>query len=70
MNGVLKPAGCVLAVDFGRATGGRKSLIEHFHRHGRVDVPDIVKLLGEAGLEIIESGPVGVRDMNFVLATA
>ncbi|MGI8519141.1 MAG: class I SAM-dependent methyltransferase [Actinomycetota bacterium] len=67
---VLKPAGRVLAVDFGRATGGRKSLIEHFHRHGRVDVPDIVKLLGEAGLEIIESGPVGVRDMNFVLATA
>jgi SAM-dependent methyltransferase len=58
---VLKPGGRVLAVDFGGATGGRKSLIEHFHRHGRVDVPDIVKLLSEAGLEIIESGPVGLR---------
>ena len=67
---VLKPGGRVLAVDFGGATGGRRSLIEHFHRHGRVDVHDIVKLLSEVGLEIIESGPVGVRDLNFVLATA
>ncbi len=55
---------------FGGATGGRKSLIENFHRHGRVGVDDIVKLLGEAGLRIIESGPVGMRDLNFVLATA
>jgi ubiquinone/menaquinone biosynthesis C-methylase UbiE len=67
---VLKPGGRVLAVDFGGTTGGRKSFIEHFHRHGRVDVHDIIKLLSEAGLEIIESGPVGVRDLNFVLATA
>jgi ubiquinone/menaquinone biosynthesis C-methylase UbiE len=65
---VLKPGGRVLAVDFGRSTGDRKSLLEHFHRHGRVDVDDIVALLREAGLEIVESGPVGVRDMNFVLA--
>jgi len=67
---VLRPGGRALAVDFGGATGDRKSLIEHFHRHGRVDVLDIVKLFREAGLEIIESGPVGVRDLNFVLATA
>ena len=67
---VLKPGGHVLAVDFGGVRGDRRSLIEHFHRHGRVDVHDIVKLLSEAGLEIIESGPVGVRDLNFVLATA
>jgi hypothetical protein len=33
-------------------------------------VHEIVKLLSEAGLKIIESGPVGVRDLNFVLATA
>ena len=70
MRRVLKPGGRVLAVDFGGATGRRKSLIEHFHRHGRVAVHDIVTLLGDAGLEIIDSGAVGVRDLNFVLATA
>src|SRR5262245_762940 len=67
MRRVLRPAGRVLAVDFGRRTGGRKGLIEHFHRHGRVDVNDIVALLTEAGLEIVESGAMGVRDLNFVL---
>jgi ubiquinone/menaquinone biosynthesis C-methylase UbiE len=70
MRRVLKPGGRVLAVDFGGAAGDRKSLLEHFHRHGRIDVHDIVKLLSEAGLEIVESGPVGVRNLNFVLATA
>jgi ubiquinone/menaquinone biosynthesis C-methylase UbiE len=70
MRRVLKPGGRVLAVDFGGATGGRKSLIEHFHRHGRVEVHDIVNLLSKAGLKIVESGAVGVRDLNFVLATA
>lgn len=67
---VLKPGGRVLAVDFGSAAGGRKSLIERFHRHGRVDVRDIVTLLSDAGFAIVESGAVGVRDLNFVLATA
>ena len=67
---VLKPGGRVLAVDFGSASGGRKGLIEHFHRHGGVDLHDIVALLSDAGLAIVESGAVGVRDLNFVLATA
>jgi ubiquinone/menaquinone biosynthesis C-methylase UbiE len=70
MRRVLKPGGCVLAVDFGGAAAGRKSLIEHFHRHGRVDVHDIVTLLSEAGLQVVESGAVGVRNLNFVLAAA
>ena len=67
---VLKPGGRVLAVDFGGAAGDRKSLIERFHRHGRVDLRDIVKLLSEVGLQIVESGAVGVRNLSFVLATA
>lgn len=66
---VLKPGGFLLAVDFGGGAGGRRSLIEHFHRHGQVDVHAIVELLSEAGLETVESGAVGVRDLNFVLAT-
>lgn len=67
---VLKPGGRVLVVDFGRAAGARKGLLEHFHRHGRLDLEDIVKLLQEVGLEIVASGAVGVGEMNFVLATA
>jgi hypothetical protein len=66
----LKPGGRALAVDFGGPTGHRRSLIEHFHRHGRLGTLDIVRLLREAGLEVADSGPVGVRDPNFVLATA
>ena len=69
MRRALKPGGRVLAVDFGRAADDRKRFMEHFHRHGGVALQDIVQLLTEAGLEIVESGAVGVRDMNFVLAT-
>jgi ubiquinone/menaquinone biosynthesis C-methylase UbiE len=67
---VLKPGGRVLAADFGGGTEKRRRLIEHFHRHGRVEVREIIQLLTEAGLNVIESGPVGVRDVNFVLARA
>jgi ubiquinone/menaquinone biosynthesis C-methylase UbiE len=67
---VLKPGGSVLVVDFGKADGGGRSLIEHFHRHGQVDMHDIVRLLREAGLAIMETGPVGVRDLHFVFAVA
>lgn len=69
MRRVPKTGGRALAVDFGGAPRDRKSLIERFHRHGRVGAQGIVKLLTEAGLEVMESGPVGVRDLNFVLAT-
>jgi ubiquinone/menaquinone biosynthesis C-methylase UbiE len=70
MRRVLKPGGRVLAVDFGGTPGERKGLIEHFHRHGGVDLHDIISLLTDAGLRIIETGAVGVRGLNFVLAVA
>ena len=64
---VLKPGGRALVVDFGGNT--RKGLLDHFHRrHGHVNVTEIVGFLGGAGLKIIESGSVGVRDLQFVLA--
>jgi len=65
---VLRVGGRVLAVDFGRGNG--RGLMSHFHRHGHVDMKDIVTLLEEAGLRPIRSGPVGMNNLNFVLAEA
>jgi ubiquinone/menaquinone biosynthesis C-methylase UbiE len=65
---VLKPGGRLLVVDFGGAPEGGERLIERFHRHGRVALTEILTLLREAGLHTEESGPVGMRGLNFVLA--
>lgn len=66
---VLKPDGRVLAVDFEGFSDQKRSLLSHFHRpHGHVRVQDIVALLTEAGLRTVESGPLGIRDLQFVLA--
>jgi ubiquinone/menaquinone biosynthesis C-methylase UbiE len=65
---VLKADGRVVAVDFGRAK--RRGLLAHFHRHGHVDVEDIVKLFVEAGLTPVRTGPLGMNDLNFVVAKA
>src|SRR5262249_44076915 len=67
---VMKPGGRVLVVDFGPPEPDRWSLFERFHRHHRIDVRAIITLLGGAGLEIVESGALGVLDLNFVLARA
>jgi hypothetical protein len=58
----------VLAVDFGRPT--RRGLLAHFHRHGHVAVADIMSVLDNAGLTTVESGPVGMNDLHFVLGEA
>jgi ubiquinone/menaquinone biosynthesis C-methylase UbiE len=68
---VLKPEGRVLVVDFDGFSDQKRSILSHFHRpHGHVRAQDIVALLAEAGLKTIQSGPVGIRDLQFVLATA
>jgi len=63
---VLAPGGRLLAVDF--VTHSGKGLLAHFHRHGRVDPRDLVALVSGAGLSVVESGPVGRWDLQFVLA--
>ena len=65
---VPKPEGRVLVVDFGASRRQRRSLIGHFHRHGRTNIDDIVGLLSAAGLHRIDSGEVGANDLYFVLA--
>jgi|SRR5579864_343026 len=68
---VLKQGGRVLVVDFEGFPDRRRTILSHFHRpHGQVSAREISALLSEAGLKIIESGPVGILDLQFVLATA
>ena len=68
---VLKPGGRVLAIDFGKIAEDRHSFLDHIHRrHGHVEFNVMVALFRDAGLTIAESGPVGMRDLQFVLATA
>ena len=64
---VLKPGGRVLAVDFG-GPQPKRGLLAHFHRHGHVAIEDIVAVLGNAGFTVVSSGPVGMSNLNFVLA--
>jgi ubiquinone/menaquinone biosynthesis C-methylase UbiE len=65
---VLKVGGRVVAVDFGRTE--RRGLLAHFHRHGHVAIEDIVNLFVAAGLTATRTGPVGMNDLNFVVAEA
>jgi ubiquinone/menaquinone biosynthesis C-methylase UbiE len=68
---VLKPGGRVLAIDFSGSWKDRHSFLDHIHRrHGHVELNDMVALLKDAGLGIAESGPVGMHDLQFVVATA
>jgi ubiquinone/menaquinone biosynthesis C-methylase UbiE len=65
---VLKPGGRVLAVDFGGTARDTKGFLAHFHRHGHVTLGDMMAVLSEAGLSIVESGAVGIADLQFALA--
>jgi len=68
---VLRPGGRVLAVDFEGTERKKRGILSHLHRrHGHVKLPDLIAVLDNAGLRIVESGAVGVLDLNFVLATA
>ncbi len=67
---VLKPGGRVLAVDFGTSPAKRGGIVAHFHRHGHISLPEIVAIFSEVGLNIVESGAVGISDLQFALAAA
>jgi len=66
---VLKPGGRALVVDFG-GTELQRGLVARFHhRHGHVNLSQVVELLSAAGLNVLESGAVGIKDLHFTLAT-
>jgi ubiquinone/menaquinone biosynthesis C-methylase UbiE len=70
MRRVLKPGGRVLVVDFG-GLEQQRGLLAHIHRrHGHVKPQEVIALLGASGLNVIESGALGMKDMHFALATA
>jgi ubiquinone/menaquinone biosynthesis C-methylase UbiE len=70
MARVLKPGGRALAVDFASSSKAQGGLLHRLHRHGRVRPSDIVELLTGAGMTVLESGPIGMRDLHYVLALA
>jgi ubiquinone/menaquinone biosynthesis C-methylase UbiE len=68
---VVKPGGRVLLVDFAKPEAKRHGLAMHFrHRYGHVDLQEIVGLLEGAGFQLMDRGPVGIKDMHFALATS
>jgi ubiquinone/menaquinone biosynthesis C-methylase UbiE len=70
MRRVVKPSGRVLVVDFDSTANEKKGFISRLHRgHGHVTLRNLAALLQEAGLQVTEKGAVGIRDLNFVLAT-
>jgi ubiquinone/menaquinone biosynthesis C-methylase UbiE len=65
---VLKPGGRLLVVEFGGAAPHGRGPIAHLHRHGQINLRELVELLGDARFDILESGAVGIWDLQFVLA--
>jgi ubiquinone/menaquinone biosynthesis C-methylase UbiE len=66
---VLKPGGRVIIVDFeGPARHG--GLLSRIHRgHGHVSLAEINNVVSQAGLSVVESGAVDIRNLHFTLAT-
>ena len=66
---VLKPGGRLLAIDFGTAPG-KKGIVAHFHRHGHINLAEMVTVFQEAGLRIGDRGSLGIGDLQYVVAVA
>ena len=64
---VLKPGGRLLAIDFGTSPG-EKGIVAHFHRHGHINLSEMAAIFRGAGLQISESGRVGIGDLEYLLA--
>lgn len=63
---VLRPGGRLVLVDFGTPT--RRSRLPRIHRHGHVEMSAVAQMLQEHGFDVIETGQVGTKELNFVIA--
>lgn len=70
MRRVLKPGWRLLAVEFGGAAPHGKGPIAHLHRHGQIKPREFADLVSDAGLKIVDSGSLGIWDLQFVLGEA
>lgn len=69
MRRVLKADGRVLVVEFGASSSpGRLAWLRHARRHGHVPTEEVAQVLSEAGLTVLQSGAIGVRDLHYTLA--
>lgn len=68
MRRVLKPSGRLLVVEFGGAAPHGRGPLAHFHSHGQIKPRELLELVGDAGFSIVDSGAVGIWDLQFVLA--
>ena len=67
MRRVLKPGGRVLLADF--VFGKRHSLAGFLHHHVGLKANALPDLATEAGLRVVESGPLGMWDLHYVVAS-
>ncbi|MBV8139135.1 MAG: methyltransferase domain-containing protein [Deltaproteobacteria bacterium] len=65
---VLKPGGRFLALDFSGAAAERRTRVGRMHNHARFNLLRLIPQLRAAGLNPLESGPAGFRDLQFVRA--
>jgi ubiquinone/menaquinone biosynthesis C-methylase UbiE len=66
MRRVLKPSGRVLVVDFAESRE-RSGILNHVHRHGRVDPLEVKAVLTSAGFRVAASGAVNFSSLQYVL---
>ncbi|MES0028640.1 methyltransferase domain-containing protein [Mesorhizobium sp. M0040] len=64
---VLKPAGRLLLIDFGRPV--RKSGLPRLHKHGHIEMQSVASLLTESGFQVGDIGAVGTKNLNYIRAT-
>jgi len=67
---VLRPYGRWLLVDFEGPAQQHGGLLKRIHRHGHIKPGALGELVSETGLSVVESGPLGIRNLHFILAGA